>query len=75
MEESDPPFDLLHDHCGFTAFAFADRIDTPVVHTLHGPFTEETFAFYARHAHKAQRCGAQPVPGRAGAGRRSMWWP
>jgi glycosyltransferase involved in cell wall biosynthesis len=53
MEESDPPFDLLHDHCGFAAFAFADRIDTPVLHTLHGPFTEETFAFYSRHAHKA----------------------
>jgi glycosyltransferase involved in cell wall biosynthesis len=53
MEESDPPFDVLHDHCGFTAFAFADRIDTPVVHTLHGPFTDDTSAFYARHAHKA----------------------
>jgi glycosyltransferase involved in cell wall biosynthesis len=53
MEQSDPPFDVLHDHCGFTAFAFADRIDTPVVHTLHGPFTEDTSAFYARHAHKA----------------------
>jgi glycosyltransferase involved in cell wall biosynthesis len=53
MDESDTPFDVLHDHCGFTAFAFADRIDTPVVHTLHGPFTAETRAFYARHAHKA----------------------
>ena len=37
MEEADPPFDIVHDHCGFTAFAFADRIDTPLVHTLHGP--------------------------------------
>jgi hypothetical protein len=53
MEQADPPFDILHDHCGFTAFAFADRIDTPVLHTLHGPFTEETSAFYARHGHKA----------------------
>ncbi len=53
MEQADPPFDVLHDHCGFTAFAFADRIDTPVLHTLHGPFTEETAAFYARHGHKA----------------------
>src|SRR5215211_6985109 len=53
MEESDPPFDVLHDNCGFTAFAFADRIDTPVLHTLHGPFTEDTSAFYARHAGKA----------------------
>jgi len=53
IEETDPPFDIVHDHCGFTAFAFGDRIDTPVVHTLHGPFTEETTAFYERHAHKA----------------------
>jgi glycosyltransferase involved in cell wall biosynthesis len=54
VEEADEPFDVLHDNCGFTAFAFADRIDTPVVHTLHGPFTDETRAFYARHAHKAK---------------------
>jgi glycosyltransferase involved in cell wall biosynthesis len=53
IEEADEPFDILHDNCGFAAFAFADRIDTPVLHTLHGPFTEETFAFYSRHAHKA----------------------
>jgi glycosyltransferase involved in cell wall biosynthesis len=53
MDEADTPFDVLHDHCGFTAFAFADRIGTPVVHTLHGPFTAETSAFYARHAGKA----------------------
>ena len=31
----------------------ADRIETPVIHTLHGPFTEETSAFYGRHARKA----------------------
>ncbi len=53
MEETDPPFEVLHDNCGFTAFAFADRIDVPVVHTLHGPFTRDTSAFYARHAYKA----------------------
>jgi glycosyltransferase involved in cell wall biosynthesis len=53
MEETHPPFEVLHDNCGFTAFAFADRIDVPVVHTLHGPFTRDTSAFYARHAHKA----------------------
>jgi glycosyltransferase involved in cell wall biosynthesis len=53
IEESELGFDVVHDHCGFTAFAFADRIDTPVIHTLHGPFTEETTAFYARHGHKA----------------------
>ena len=30
-------FDVVHDHCGFTALAMANRIDTPLVHTLHGP--------------------------------------
>jgi glycosyltransferase involved in cell wall biosynthesis len=53
IEETDEEFDVLHDNCGFTAFAFADRIDTPLVHTLHGPFTAQTSAFYARHGHKA----------------------
>lgn len=47
------PFDLVHDHCGFTALAMADRIATPLLHTLHGPFTEATSRFYARHGHKA----------------------
>jgi glycosyltransferase involved in cell wall biosynthesis len=48
------PYDVVHDHCGFTAFAMADRLSTPLVHTLHGPFTPETTAFYAHHAAKAQ---------------------
>ena len=46
-------FDVVHDHCGFTALAMADRLDTPLVHTLHGQFTASTAAFYARHGHKA----------------------
>jgi glycosyltransferase involved in cell wall biosynthesis len=46
-------FDVVHDHCGFTALAMADRLDTPIVHTLHGQFTPSTAAFYARHGHKA----------------------
>lgn len=46
------PFDLIHDHCGFAALAMADRIDVPLLHTLHGPFTPATAAFYARHGHK-----------------------
>jgi len=49
----DRGFDVVHDHCGFTALAMADRLDIPAVHTLHGPFTTSTAAFYARHAHKA----------------------
>ncbi len=50
-------FDVIHDHCGFTALAMADRIDTPLVHTLHGQFTASTAAFYARHGHKAALVG------------------
>ena len=41
----DRRFDLVHDHCGFTALAMADRLDTPLVHTLHGQFTPATAAF------------------------------
>lgn len=46
-------FDVIHDHCGFSALAMAGRIDTPIVHTLHGQFTPATSAFYLRHAGKA----------------------
>ena len=50
-------FDVIHDHCGFTALAMADRIDTPIVHTLHGQFTTSTGAFYLRHSGKATLVG------------------
>ena len=50
-------FDVIHDHCGFTGLAFANRIDTPLVHTLHGPFTPDTAAFYAHHGHKGTLVG------------------
>jgi glycosyltransferase involved in cell wall biosynthesis len=53
----DERFDVVHDHCGFTALAMADRLDTPFVHTLHGQFTASTAAFYARHGHKAALVG------------------
>jgi glycosyltransferase involved in cell wall biosynthesis len=46
-------FDVVHDHCGFTALGMADRLATPLVHTLHGQFTPATSAFYSRHAAKA----------------------
>src|ERR1700749_2238431 len=46
-------FAVIHDHCGVTGLAMAGRIDTPLVHALHGPFTADTAAFYARHGHKA----------------------
>ncbi len=50
-------FDVIHDHCGFVGLAMANRMDTPLVHTLHGPFTADTAAFYARHGHKAALVG------------------
>ncbi len=67
----DRHFDVVHDHCGFTALAMADRLDTPLVHTLHGQFTAGTAAFYARHGHKAALVGisqAQLASAPAGLG-------
>jgi glycosyltransferase involved in cell wall biosynthesis len=65
------PFDIVHDHCGFTGMAMANRLGTPLVHTVHGPFTAETAAFYARHGHKATLVGisrAQLASAPAGLG-------
>jgi glycosyltransferase involved in cell wall biosynthesis len=49
VEAEGTPFDVLHDHCGFTALAMADRLGVPMVHTLHGPFTGTNAGFYQRH--------------------------
>jgi glycosyltransferase involved in cell wall biosynthesis len=47
------PYTVLHDNCGFAAVAMADRLRTPIVHTLHGPFDDAAIvAFYAHHGHK-----------------------
>jgi glycosyltransferase involved in cell wall biosynthesis len=51
------PFDIVHDHSGFILVAIGDRVDVPVLHTLHGPFTPETSAFYRRHADKVWLSG------------------
>ena len=48
------PFDVVHDHSGFTAVAMAARVSAPVVHTLHAPFNRETRPFYVRHGRKAR---------------------
>jgi glycosyltransferase involved in cell wall biosynthesis len=53
MRIGEDAFDVVHDHCGFTALAMADRLATPVVHTLHGAFDGTTTGFYRRHGHKA----------------------
>jgi glycosyltransferase involved in cell wall biosynthesis len=47
------PFDVVHDHCGHVALAMADRLDAPLVHTLHGAFDADARGFYAEHASKA----------------------
>ena len=62
FEEVDmrPPgrrFDVVHDHCGFTGLAMADRLETPLVHTMHGQFTPSTAAFYERHGRKGTLVG------------------
>jgi glycosyltransferase involved in cell wall biosynthesis len=46
------PYDVVHDHCGYAAIAMADRLQTPIVHTLHGPFDDPYRDFYATHAYK-----------------------
>jgi glycosyltransferase involved in cell wall biosynthesis len=46
------PFQIIHDHSGFALVAVADRVDVPVLHTLHGPFDEESRAFFGRHGRK-----------------------
>jgi glycosyltransferase involved in cell wall biosynthesis len=45
-------FDVVHDHCGYTPLAMADRIDVPLVHTVHGPFDEDTSLYYDHHGRK-----------------------
>jgi glycosyltransferase involved in cell wall biosynthesis len=52
--ERGAPYDVIHDHVGHTALAMADRISVPVVHTLHGPFTDDARRFYAEHGPKAR---------------------
>lgn len=48
------PYDVLHDNSGWVALAMADRLDVPVLHTVHGPFDDENaYRFYSEHGHKA----------------------
>jgi len=51
--EEGRPYDVIHDHTGHSALAMADRVGTPLVHTLHGPFDEAACRFYAQHGRKA----------------------
>ncbi len=65
------PFDVVHDHCGYTPLAMADRLATPLVHTVHGPFDDNTSPYYAFHGHKGRlvcisRSQASMAPAEAG---------
>jgi glycosyltransferase involved in cell wall biosynthesis len=51
--ERGEPYDVIHDHVGHVSLAMADRVSVPLVHTLHGPFTEDACRFYAEHGRKA----------------------
>jgi hypothetical protein len=59
------PYDVVHDHCGFTALAMADRLTTPMVHTIHGAFSQDASAFYRRHGHKAKLVAISPAQRRS----------
>jgi glycosyltransferase involved in cell wall biosynthesis len=64
-------FDLVHDHSGYTALAMADRLELPLVHTVHGPFDQDTSAYYAHHGRKGalvciSRAQASTAPDDAG---------
>ncbi len=39
-------FDIIHNHAGYSTCAFASLVDTPVLMTLHGIFTEENKAYF-----------------------------
>jgi glycosyltransferase involved in cell wall biosynthesis len=72
--ERGEPFDVVHDHVGHTALAMADRLSAPLVHTLHGPFTDDACRFYAEHGHKAcivgiSRAQLESGPEEMGGGR------
>jgi glycosyltransferase involved in cell wall biosynthesis len=63
------PFDVVHDHCGYTTLAMADRQGLPLVHTVHGSFDNDTSAFYDHHGSKGGVvCISQSQAGYAPAG-------
>ena len=45
-------FDLLHDHTGPVGASIGAMSDCPTVHTLHGPFTDQTRMLYRRIARR-----------------------
>ena len=50
-------FDVINDHSGIAGAALAGTVETPVVHTVHGPLDGEAGRIYERVAHVAPRLG------------------
>jgi glycosyltransferase involved in cell wall biosynthesis len=48
-------FDVVNDHSGVPAAALGGAVETPVVHTVHGPLDGEAGPLYVRMAHVAPR--------------------
>jgi len=53
LREARDRFDVLHVHSPFSALAASIEIGLPVVHTLHGSFTDETTRLYSLAADRA----------------------
>jgi glycosyltransferase involved in cell wall biosynthesis len=45
-------FDILHDHTGPVGVSVGALSDYPTIHTLHGPFTDQTTMLYRRIARR-----------------------
>ena len=48
-------FDVVHDHTGLLGLAIGSLLPTPLVHTVHGPVTEEPGELYERVVRMAPR--------------------
>src|SRR5215204_443409 len=48
----DQDFDILHDHTGPVGASIGAMSEAPTVHTLHGPFTDQTSMLYRRIARR-----------------------
>jgi glycosyltransferase involved in cell wall biosynthesis len=50
-------FDVINDHSGLLAAALGGAVETPVVHTVHGPLDGEAGVMYERIARVSPRVG------------------
>jgi glycosyltransferase involved in cell wall biosynthesis len=48
-------FDVIHDHTGLLGLALGSLLPTPLVHTVHGPLTDEPGELYERVVRMAPR--------------------